>query len=343
MNPRHLSTVLAISLGTVASLAAAGFLSPRPASTCTPPQCTGGHLIPAGGTIPANASSIHWYPATTNDPPSSIDASHVDLMKVDGDSTTAVDIQIHESDAAAVYFAPTDGFDPDTTYRFRGANFCKGDGELGTDHDFEASFSTRGDASLPDTLGELTVASHQTGDLKVPTTAGSCHTTATADQVALELTHSDAAKPWSDLWSYHTEVRPAGTRDWSSWRGSHSLAESIPPGESWEGRARDRLYTLCQTDDSSLRDGLSPGSYDVRMTATLPGSDTSVTTPPLTIELTCQSQSDDTGSSDAGRPADTSSPSGCSTPDAPPTPAPLALLAILLATGLPTRSTTPRP
>jgi hypothetical protein len=135
-------------------------------------------------------------------------------------------------------------------------------------------------APLPTALGSLLVQPKGVGPLRVATSSGSCDTEIEADRVGIELVPAADLVPWLSVLYFETEV------DGLRWIGWPSAGGVVPPGESWEGRARDLLYTVCASEDLGASPGLDPGTHTVTLRARLLGSTTELAAS-TTLELDC--------------------------------------------------------
>jgi hypothetical protein len=72
--------------------------------------------------------------------------------------------------------------------------------------------------------------------------------------------------------------------DGKVWHPSDSLPDEVPPGLSWTGRGKDRVYAICDADPES---GLRPGRHQVTMRARVAGTNVTLAGNTLEVELTC--------------------------------------------------------
>jgi hypothetical protein len=149
-------------------------------------------------------------------------------------------------------------------------------------------------APLPAALGVLAETERRVGPLVVPSD-GLCSTEVEAHQIGIELQLDPEAAAWRDALHFETLV------DGRTWRASRSVIGVTPPGESWQGRAVDRVYRVCDRGaDQTVSEGLAEGLHEVVMRATLPGSGTVVSSSSLTVEIDCEPAGGTGGGCDAG-------------------------------------------
>jgi hypothetical protein len=241
---------------------------PAPADACGLPQCMPGHFVPRSNTtVPANIPAVYWQPLW--------DYQTVDIQKLRFSRSAGAPPKFTVSvDDSSVWLPSFSVFldaplAEGTTYTLADLHEC----EVDFYQPPSATFVAGPPAALPTTLGTLT----STG----PTLA--THRFACPDQtvevvqqiVQLELS-SDAA-PWRDALHFRTLV------DDSPWRYEYRLF--TPPDFAGYARDSDLIYALCGPEGYMI--GVSPGVHEVKMRATLPGTDLVLETPPITIELHC--------------------------------------------------------
>jgi hypothetical protein len=177
-------------------------------------------------------------------------------------------------------------------YRLKDRSECTVTQESGP----EVVFEVGPEAPLPSNLGDLSATAMVLGDMDLATPSGSCFAEATVARMGIDLVPSSAAAPWIDALLFETTV------DGRPWRYSPSINVSSPPGTSPDGRARDRVYAVCDSRDPLVGDGVGEGSHVVTMRATVPGSTQVISSSSLEVKLSC-----------AEAPAEQDGGGGCST------------------------------
>ncbi len=272
----------ALTLTTLA--AAISTWSPEPASACSPPQCRRGAFVPGDATtIPANAPGLLWRPSfgetgwatptdvrmtRTSDPGTALPFAA--LATPDGDYVLIPDAPLVTGDS----------------YMLADTTTCAGEPNA------RVTFSVGPAAPRPTSLGIVVTDERATrGDLEIATAVGSCSTTVDAATLDVELTLSAEAQPWAALLLFETRV------DDQRWIVSSAIGQSIPPGSTWMGRGRDRLFRACTPNEDATQDGLSSGAHDVEMRAALPGL-TPIASATVPVELGCDPEDTEGGDVD---------------------------------------------
>lgn len=138
------------------------------------------------------------------------------------------------------------------------------------------------EAPLPTKLGRLTVSGAFRAMCEVPTSSGSCWSTAdvSAQRVHLEL--SDEAEPWREALDF-------------TWRKSDGGWLMALPQLAENGHeTRDdplslTAYALCASSDIGQYPGNPEGKTEVFVTATLPGTEVELETRLVDVTLQCRS------------------------------------------------------
>lgn len=285
---------------TAAALLAAGIIAaPSSALPCSIAQCGDGLVTPYAGPVPANMPAFVWHPAThVNDSQLSPtpEASHIELVELDGSTETSVPVQIAKVDFGwlpAWEILPQQELSENANYELRTQAYCSQEEGL------SATFSTGARADLPTSLGKLVADAGFVDSLRIHTSA--CESTVDAYQVPIRVDLSAEAEPWKNVLMWETFV------DGKSWIPGHSAAEFEPPGESWEGRGVDLITSTCDDDWDSQ--GLDPGTYTVEMKATIPGTNVELSTDPIDVTIDC-------GWAQQAEPIEPSAPDAGPRPDA---------------------------
>lgn len=257
-------------LAAVAAMIAAG---PTDAEACSPPPCSAGHFTPVNGaTVPVNLPAIYWLPSRGfNDP--APDPSKVILASAAAPGTPLPFTATRQPNGSYV-LVPDQGLTPGTTYALAEQSTCGGV-PIGPNGTFQVASA----AALPASLGTLVERENRVGPLEVAS-GGPCTAEIKAHQIGIELQLSAEAAAWRDVLHFETLV------DGKAWRASRT-PDSPPPGESWRGRGVDLVYRVCETDGAFVAEGLTEGTHEVVIRATLPGTATVVQSSAVTVQIDC--------------------------------------------------------
>jgi uncharacterized protein (TIGR03382 family) len=283
----------------ILSAASVSLSVPRLADACSPPPCWPGAFVPGDqARVPANVPALYWRP-----------------MSGDGITVTPENVSLVSTAAPTVPIAFTaqrlaNGdylLVPDvplvegSSYRLTDHSQC----DLGDERGPEITFSAGPDAPLPSSLGTLSAAPSAVGPMNLATRSGSCFSEATVSQASIELVASTAAAAWMDVLHFETLV------DGRPWYYATALGALTPPGTSPSGRARDRVFEVCDAKDPGIGEGLAAGAHVVTMQATLPGSALVVISNSLQVTLACNPGDQPDKPDEPDKPDSTAS--GCST------------------------------
>ncbi len=227
------------------------------------------------------------------------------LVNLDSGEFVIADVSFQAAQGADVTFLYP--LDPDTPYQLSAPESCD-------ESITSIEFTTAQEAPFPSSLGTLEVSPRQLGELQVSESAG-CDMTAEAAYYDLTLHLDDEALPWDEALVYETYV------DGEIWEPTSTLGDQIRPGYTWMGRHQDRVFTLCDVDDSVYQ--AEEGLRTVEIQARHAGRDEILATESITIDLHCGPIEESASDSSS----DSSESGGCSTTNT--SPVPLALLTIL--------------
>lgn len=251
-------------------------LTPSTADACGAPACWPGAFTPAeGASVPANVPGFFWRPQSgyLDEEP---DPQQVTLAATNAPEPP-IPLTATELGGGDWLLVPDQPLSPGVSYTLVDHNVC-GLGSAGPASTFEVG----PEAALPTSLPAPQITDHAPGALQVSTISGSCSADVLADQVTIELPLDAAALPWRDLLHFETRI------DGAVWRASAAANLPVTPGESWAGRARDRVYTVCAGEDPYASGGLAPGTHEVTIRVTLPGTELVLDSPPATFVLDCE-------------------------------------------------------
>jgi len=245
----------------------------EPARACSPPLCWPAAFVPDQGKVPANVPGLFWRPMSG--PAASADPRNVVLATAAAPTTPiAFTAQLFANgDYLLVPVAPL----AEGSYVLSDRNTCSATGATGP----QVAFTVGPAAPLPTDLGILIAPAPSIADLDLGTRTGSCTSRATTAQASFELVPSSSALAWCEALHFETLV------DGQPWSYQTSLNVLVAPGASPTGRGRDRVFSVCASDDKSLV-GLAPGAHTVAMRATLPGTKNMLTSSTLDVTLRCE-------------------------------------------------------
>jgi hypothetical protein len=257
----------------VLAMASLALYHPEPARACSPPPCWPAAFVPDQGKVPANVPGLFWRPMSG--PAASADPRNVVLATAAAPTTPiAFTAQpFANGDYLLVPVAPL----AEGSYVLGDRNTCSATGATGP----QVAFTVGPAAPLPTDLGILIAPAPSIADLDLETRTGSCSSRATTAQASFELVPSSSALAWREALHFETLV------DGQPWSYQTSLNVRVAPGASPTGRGRDRVFSVCASDDKSLV-GLAPGAHTVAMRATLPGTKNMLTSSTLDVTLRCE-------------------------------------------------------
>jgi hypothetical protein len=168
----------------------------------------------------------------------------------------------------------------------------------------EVVFEVGPETPVPSSLGDLSGTPPEVVDKDLATRSGSCSAEARIAQTEIALVPASAAAPWIDVLHFETMV------DGRPWHYSGTILGTPPPGTSPDGRARDRVFVVCASNDPWVGNGLAEGTHVVTMRATLPGTTQVISSSSLEVKLSCTDTPPDDDTEDM---AGMGAKGGCST------------------------------
>ncbi len=271
-------------------------------------RCAPAYVLPSNGAeVPVNMVELVWTER---------DSVQFALTMIEpGKLPVEIFAQVSPLDSGAsitrfggTHIKPDADFQPGTELRFTYDEDCSLDRGIDS---VTLAFTLTERAPLPVTLGTLH-ARERIGKFDVGGIAarGECVREIHTGYADLDLTLSEDAEPYADLFLYQLQVdgHRHGRYDDQVPNGGRVR----PAWESARGRAQDRIYAACHDEldltaavmeplASSYQEVypyLAPGRHEVRMVGRLPdGSE--VTTPPIAVDLRCPGDEDELPELDA--------------------------------------------
>ncbi len=301
------------------------WLTPATVFACPPPDCErlGYFGVDDDQEVPPNLASIPWAPDSAEGPSyPAPEEQHYRLLRDPDGEAEEVAVTIEGLDDFPWQVVPDDGFEEGQVYQLETACPRYEVQEFTESVRFSTSAES---AESPQELGELRVVEQGMTSATVASSPA-CSVEAQLYGARVEVELSEGASPWAGALQFETFVTAAGGDEPQRWRPSQVLAREVAPGASWVGRGTDLLYTVCESLDAPSTQ-LEPGTYEVYMTASLPGEDWRLETNRVEIELECADEGGDdvgdpgadagegdtgtTNDNDEGRPEDGEPAAGC--------------------------------
>lgn len=236
------------------------------ADACEPLPCQRSYVLPEAGSIPANAAGVvAFVDAPSGSPTPAVTPSDATVARRSKQDSGGFDVFL---------ITPKGGFVAGSTREIELTSPCA----LIPPAKITSKLKINAAAPAPTALGKLIAEPLKKGELKVGTSAGSCSITEAAAWVDITVELDASAQPWSDLFEYTTLV------DGKPWHPSDSIGNSAPPGASWVGHGRDRIYVLCPGKFGFA--GTTDGEHDVVVRARI-NDGPELSTPSLKLRVSC--------------------------------------------------------
>ncbi len=252
------------------------FLLALPGEACEPSACHGGLFLHSDASLPANIAGIAWWQSGR--------LAEFVLERQTGKRWAPIPTTVlperPKSSVSLVSPKSRKKFQVGT-YRLTAKRGYCSDQEAFAGSPGPITIHIRPAAPKPAGALILSAAAPVVGTVRVATSVGSCSTVVSGSQVVVSAALPSNAQPWRDALLWRTTV------DDKPWRPSPSLPVWVPPGQSWQGRGKDLLYTSCAKSAPPAR-RLEPGKHKVQMFARLPGTPIELASNVLTIELPCK-------------------------------------------------------
>ena len=267
-----------------------------------------------GASVPANLPAIVWQPmldegggGTQPDP------SKVTLVATDAPGAPiALTVDSAASTGRAVVLVPATPLVAGKTYRLADATVCAYGGATSPPatfvatavmapllrlarHDGRDATRRRSGPRSPPRAGELQRRRH-------------CRTRS----ISRSRWSADAA-PWRDVLLYSTVV------DSGPWNVASSINQLLPPGESWIGRGKDRIFERCDNNPDPVFRGLATDIHAVVFHATLAATQLDLATDQITVATSCTGDGSGSGSDPTDPTTTPPEAAGCSS-TSPATP-----------------------
>lgn len=253
--------------------------APSPADACSAPPCWPGFFTPAaGGRVPANVPGIYWRPMSGTY--AEADPTKVTLTTL-ADPSTVLPFTATPTSDGGYLLVPTQPLSVGVNYGITDGNACTGFDIKGPSTSFEVVAA----APLPIVLGTISETRNEIAPLDVGTSSGSCTTEVTAHQIGITPDLIFEALPWTDMFHFDVLV------DGQVWQRTSSINILPSVRGTWV------LYHTCSSTDTGAQTGLAEGPHTVEVRATIPGTQTMLSTETLSIEMACDG---DTGSGGGG-------------------------------------------
>lgn len=244
------------------------------ADACSYIDCDSVLFPRAGFTVPANATSFVYY----NGPRAQEQALTLERV-----ASTRTIVAALTSDAShRTVFALPSPLSEGDVFAFNASEDCR--------HDGEQLIHVGASAPLPTTLGALNAMSAARAHVSVPTAGGYCADIVQGVTVDVEAALSEDARPWEGMLIYEVLV------DGAVFVGqAYHPFDQPPAGATHHGFGTVELATICAPlnagEDGTINydptAALSEGDHEVVFRATVAGTDTVVTTAPITVALHC--------------------------------------------------------
>ena len=256
----------------------------KPATTlaCGGPTCLNDQFLPRDGTVPANIAAIAWDPGydVANDVEGTARLPRFECAAADGGSRELRFVALPEDRPDHLVLSEPLVAGERCTLR-SGIEDCSVDSDA-SHLQGSASFDVTESSPLPETLGLVSVAGPKLEDVEVAADA-SCSENALACVLRTSVVLSNAALPWKDALLYETLV---DGEPFSTWR---HLALPDELGGLYSGRDAGAVYVLVGEvpENVSTLSELQAGEHTLSIRARLPGTELTLTTPEVAINLDC--------------------------------------------------------
>ena len=268
--------------GLTAAVVLGYFVEPATTLACGGPTCLHDQFLPREGAVPANIEAIAWDPGfdVANDVKGAPRLPRFECIAADGGSREVRFVALPEDrpDHLALREPLVAG---ERCTLQSGVADCAVDSDA-SHLQGSAVFDVADSSPLPDTLGLVSVAGPTLEDVEVAADA-SCSENAFACVLRTTVVLSDAALPWKDALLYETLV---DGEPFSTWR---HLALPDELGGLYSGRDAGAVYVLVGDvpENVSTLSELQAGEHTLSIRAHLPGTDVTLTTPEVAINLDC--------------------------------------------------------
>ncbi len=245
-------------------------------NACAPPACEVGTQVPGDlSSVPANLPGVFWH---TDE---GVDATleSVRLVRVADDYEVPLALVVLGDGRHEIELL--EPLAPDAAHTLILGSVCGGSG-LADDSARQIALETMGERPLPDgSLGELIAGELQHGPLGLASIGGGCSESIESAYVDVAVTLDAVVSPWKDALVYETRV------DGSLWSPVGFLPLPPPEGESWLGRAVDRVFATCEDGQDLVDLGLGEGTHEVEIRARIPGTDITLASTRAEVLLSC--------------------------------------------------------
>lgn len=269
------------------------------AYACAPGRCTAATVLPASGSVPANAVEFLFQPErdlVSND--GGVATPRLVQLSADGDVARELPFDIEWQSPSLARIRPKEVLPPGTTLALDHQETCIS----GTPRTVRSAVSVTESARRPTSLGTLRVV-NQRGPMAVWVNSGECVKLFDASIAELTVELATDTKPYADSLRFGLRVNGSSELSSYGWQLNTWTSQGLFTGRT-VARGSDLLFTLCEASPYGPPE-LEPRTQRVRMVALLPDG-TELSTDEVTVELTCAQERDagsvaDGGSVDAGR------------------------------------------
>ncbi|MFU8805041.1 MAG: hypothetical protein ACNA8W_14605 [Bradymonadaceae bacterium] len=267
-----------------AALTMTTILWSAPAAACSI-LCSDDVFTPTGGTVPANVNGAVWKPTYFADA-QAMDEGDIRLIHVGtGDE---ISFNLIANSTQEMFWLEFHDLEAGEEYRFEAPWSCEPEGSPS-----EWTFEVGPAAPFPTDTLSLSASEPVRENLRLFAGA-QCYADVHSVYVDVELAIPAELEPWRDALIFETLV------DGNPWRVTpfdasiYSLT-AIPPGETWQGRGKDRIYAVCETSDGIPQEMGQEGTFTVSMRAWIPGRTAVLVSNEVEIELRCEESAENSG------------------------------------------------
>jgi hypothetical protein len=258
------------------AVAVVGATAPSQARACRCSVPEHGFVVPEGGVLPANAAGLPWHGW-----PRSVE--NFEVVEITPTAELPRTAKIHPVSrdrsvpgrwASTVVVGLEEGLQPGASYRF---GVRATEGGIVTGQQQQAVVRVSETALVAPEASPLLLGALEQSKTTIAT-GGRCSASRETARREVSLLLPDLSEEARNSLFYLTLV------DGKPWREQSSTCKPPVPGETWKGRARDLLFTLCP---ELPRRGLASGTHSIQMLALLPGTDIVIRSEVVSGDFSC--------------------------------------------------------